>query len=81
MKSLIVCLVILNLISGCAGRVPHADIRTIAVPELPPFKRSSLDCKKMRDVCRLIVTRETLLQDHIETLEQLIELHNEDSKQ
>jgi hypothetical protein len=81
MRILIVFLMTLSLISGCATRTIHADIRVVDKPELPSFDRAQLDCKKMRDVCRLIVKRETLLKDHIETLEQLIQIHNEGSKQ
>jgi len=59
--------------------VAHPDLVIPVKPELPKYNREMINCGRdlfVLDLCRRILLRETVLSDHIETLEELIDDHN-----
>lgn len=72
------------LLFGCTQRIPpkecyHPNLRVIDIPELPRFTRAMIDCGNdslVLDLCLKIKEREIILHDHIETMEIMIEMHN-----
>lgn len=78
-------------ILGCANAeipiVSHPELITPEISELPKFSRKMINCgfdrdtgelrdRNVFDLCLRIKQREIILEDHIEILEELIELHN-----
>jgi hypothetical protein len=67
--------------------VRHPELITPITPSLPKFTRDMINCGYDRgtgelrdasvfDLCLRIKEREAVLDDHIDTLERLIDLHN-----
>lgn len=82
MKLLITSLTIF-IISGCCSTpsIPaHPALNLPVTPALPKFTREMLDCGSHNPdtlpLCRKIKEREVVLHDHIETIETIVDTHN-----
>lgn len=73
------------MISGCTTvATNHPELITPLQPDLPKFTRQMVDCGHHNPatlaLCVQIKRREAVLLDHIETVEQLIGVHNNELK-
>lgn len=69
---------------GCMPPPPvavrHPDLRIPVMPPLPKFTRDMIDCGNdplVLELCIKIKEREVTLKDHIETIELIINVHNQ----